>query len=54
MKVNIIFNCFRVLLFFFGKQNFVMFGVKIRFDYNIFLIYDNFKVLFKSDVNYVF
>lgn len=45
--------CFRVSGFFL-QTNFVIFGVKIRFDYNIFLIYDNLKVVFKSDVNYLF
>lgn len=51
-KVNIIFIAseFQVFL----QTNFVIFEVKIRFDYNIFLIYDNLKVVFKSDVNYLF
>lgn len=51
-KVNIIFIAseFQVFL----QTNFVIFEVKIRFDYNIFLTYDNLKVLFKSDVNYLF
>lgn len=51
-KVNIIFIAseFQVVL----QTNFVIFEVKIRFDYNIILTYDNLKVLFKSDVNYLF
>lgn len=51
-KVNIIFIASEFQLFL--QTNFVIFEVKIRFDYNIFLTYDNLKVLFKSDVNYLF
>lgn len=48
-KVNIIFIASEFQVFF--QTNFVIFEVKIRFDYDIFLTFDNLKVLFKSDVN---
>lgn len=51
-KVNIIFIASEFQ--FFLQTNFVIFEVKIRFDQIFFLTYDNLKVLFKSDVNYLF